>query len=101
VDSPSRCPPPRLLEAGLICEHLRMSPSELGFDTQDPRVVRDIRTCLNVYHTAKGKHDAKNKRDWEKNNPNGVSLLRWAKGGETKTNNPLEVRVQLPQRPKE
>ena len=100
VESPSRFPPPRLLEVALICEHLRLSPAELGFDIKDPRVSRNIRTVLNVYHTAQGRHDAKDKSKWDKEHPSGVSILRWARGGESKNKNPREVRMQLPQRPK-
>ena len=100
INSPSNCPPPRLLEVGLICEQFGFSPTELGFDTKDPRVTRDIRMVLNVYRSAQGRHDAKDKSKWDKEHPSSVSLLRWARGGESKTNNPLEVRIQLPQRPK-
>ena len=100
VEHPSQCPPPRLLEVALICDHLKISPVELGFDTKDPRIVRNIRTALNVYHTAQARHDAKDKGKWDREHPSGVSILRWARGGESKTKNPREVRIRLPERPK-
>ena len=100
VDSPSRCPPPRLLEVGLICEQFNCSPKEFGFDVMDPRIVRNIRTALNVYHTAQARHETRDKSKWDRENPAGTRLLRWARGGESQHPGPFEVKVQIPQRPK-
>src|SRR3990167_10967703 len=81
VVSPRIYPMPRLLEVAQNCQRYNTHPGAFGFDHQDPRVMRDINTCLNVYEAAMSHKQAKKKIDWEKENPAGKALLRWAREG--------------------
>ena len=90
---------PRLVEVGLLCEAYQCSPMELGFEA-NPRVVRDVRVATAVYNAVGSRRDAKDKREWDNANKGLVDLMRWARGGETSRPAPSEVRIEVPERPK-
>jgi len=95
---------PRLLEVAQNCQRYNAHPGIFGFDQHDPRVMRDINTCLNVYDVASGRKQAKKKIDWDKANPAGTKLLRWAREGKSPDEielKPSEVQVSLPERPRD
>lgn len=89
-----------MLEIGLICERFNCAPDTLGLDTHDPRVTRSIRTALNVYDTAMSRKRAKDASKWDKANPHGVSLLHWARNGESDAPDPREAKFQMLPRPR-
>jgi hypothetical protein len=91
---------PILLEVGLLCQRFHVAPGHFGLDDCDPRVVRSINTLLSIYDTAVSYANAEKKSDWNKANPSGRELLRWAREGVSKTPDPNEVRIILPERPK-
>lgn len=91
---------PVWLEVGLSCEKFHCTPDVFGFDAADPRVARTLRTSLNIYHVATEREQAKDKREWEKNHPQGSRLLHYARNGPTDHPAPMEVRIEIPQRPK-
>ena len=95
-----RGPLPRLVEIGLLCEAYQCSPMELGFEA-NPRTIRDIRVSTAVYNAVKSRQDAKDKREWDNANKSLVDLIRWARGGETNKPAPSEVKIEVPERPKD
>ena len=91
---------PLWLEVGLSCEDFHSPPSAFGLNSDDPRVVRNINSALGVYHAARSRQDAKDKPKWDKEHPHGRKLLHYARSGETEHPDPMEVQVEIPQRPK-
>ena len=89
---------PRLLEVALHCQRYNTSPNTFGFDSTDPRLVRDLTACLNVYHAATDRKRAKKKTEWAKKNPAQAELLRSVRQEESKISDPFEVQVEIPTR---
>ena len=83
---------PTILEVGLACKELHISLYEMGFDVSNPRIVRDVQMAVSIYELAAERKrlkraqknapkDKKHKvESWEKQNPEGAKLLRWAAG---------------------
>ena len=95
---------PRLLEVAQNCQRYNVHPGIFGFDQNDPRVMRDINTSLNVYDAASGRKQAKKKIDWDKANPEGTRLLRWARTGKSQEDTEpksSEVQMTIPERPRD
>ena len=88
------------LEATLLCEQYHCSPGALGYDEKNPKVMRNLRIASQVYQAATDRQRAKKKLVWDKENPGGAKLLKWARLGSSEKTEPGEVRVQLPERPR-
>lgn len=95
---------PRLLEVGLACRDFKVSPEVYGYDMKDPRTTRAIRMALSVYDTALSRKQANKKTEWDKSNPDGKRFLGLARNGKSDREDelgPNEVRLEIPERPKD
>ena len=92
---------PQYLEVGLLCKQFKTHPGTFGFDSTDPKLVREIKLALDIFETASDRHNAKKKIDWDKKHPEGARLLKWARGQSEPEVDPqnFEVQVPLPKRP--
>ena len=73
----------------------------MGFDVIDPKTARNFRIALNVFHAASDRQRAKKKSEWDKINPEGVELLRWARNADEGVPSSNEFKFQVLQRPKD
>jgi hypothetical protein len=87
------------LEVGLLCKEFRCTPDKFGYDTLDPRLMRNFRIAVQVFEAASERRSAKKKAEWDKNNPSGARLLRWARQSSEPVVENSEVKVMLPERP--
>ena len=95
-------PIPLMLEVGMICTKFHCTPGTLGFDDRDPSVMRQVRSCLNLYDMVKSRALSKSKVEWERNNPDAMKFISWARGaGKSEAIlAPNEVLITLPERPR-
>lgn len=89
---------PRLLEVALDCQHYHCTPDKFGFDTQDPRLIRNLNFAINVYEAAINRKSYKKTAEWAKKNPAQAELLKLVRREESAQPDPLEVTVALPVR---
>lgn len=98
------------------CDKFNVTPDQFGLDVADPRLCRNMQMALNVYEVAmdrqRARKDATKARKqasktkggskidipvWEHENPDAVSLLRWAEGKSlTLDADPRTVRFEIP-----
>jgi hypothetical protein len=87
------------LEIGLLCQEFGTTPESFGFDNQDPRFIRQVKTCLAIWRSVQSRNAATDKRKWNEEHPESRSIIRWARGGESEHPDPTEVKITLPERP--
>ena len=56
---------------------------------------------MNVYNAASSRLRAKKKNEWDKVNPEGVELLRWARNAAGGKPGPNEFKFEILQKPKD
>ena len=86
---------------GLVCERFHCSPNELGVNMTDTRKARIIRLALNVYTATSDRERAKDKKKWGADNPDSLSLIRWARNADDGISAPNEFKFQLLPKPKD